>query len=307
MSPQIWLITGTSSGFGGLLTKAALAHGDKVIATARDPAKIADLKALGAATLALDVTDTEENVNKTIAAAVEIYGHIDILVNNAAYILEGAIEECRYVTLTPASVQKSFVTKIANSPEEEFKSWNTNVFGVTKVLRAVLPYMRLRKSGVIANMGSIGGWRGFGGAGMYGASKYAIAGLSECLRQEVAPLGIEVVCIEPGYFRTNFLAPGHRTSSAKHIADYDPVMEPLRNMLSAYNGKQPGDPEKGARVIVEILTKTGRVQGKALPGRIPLGSDALKVIGGFCTDTGKTLEEWKDIASSTDHDDVSKN
>jgi NADP-dependent 3-hydroxy acid dehydrogenase YdfG len=106
MSPQIWLITGTSSGFGGLLTKAALAHGDKVIATARDPAKIADLKAFGAATLALDVTDTEENVNKTISAAVEIYGHIDILVNNAAYILEGAIEECRYVTLTPASVQK---------------------------------------------------------------------------------------------------------------------------------------------------------------------------------------------------------
>jgi NAD(P)-dependent dehydrogenase (short-subunit alcohol dehydrogenase family) len=167
--------------------------------------------------------------------------------------------------------------------------------------------MRLRKSGVIANMGSIGGWRGFGGAGMYGASKFAIAGLSECLRQEVAPLGIEVVCIEPGYFRTNFLAPGHRTSSVKHIADYDPVMEPLRNMLSAYNGKQPGDPEKGARVIVEILTKTGRVQGKALPGRIPLGSDALKVIGGFCTDTGKTLEEWKDIAGSTDHDDVAKN
>ncbi|KAH8149682.1 uncharacterized protein LAJ45_06313 [Morchella importuna] len=268
MSPQIWLITGTSSGFGGLLTKAALAHGDKVIATARDPAKIADLKALGAATLALDVTDTEENVNKTITAAVEIYGHIDILVNNAAYILEGAIEEC--------------------SPEEEFKSWNTNVFGVTKVLRAVLPYMRLCRSGMIANMGSIGGWRGYGGA-------------------EVAPLGIDVVCIEPGYFRTNFLAPGHRTSSAKHIADYDPVMEPLRNMLSAYNGKQPGDPEKGARVIVEILTKTGRVQGKVLPGRIPLGSDALKVIGGFCADTGKTLEEWKDIASSTDHDDVAKN
>lgn len=156
-------------------------------------------------------------------------------------------------------------------------------------------------------MGSIGGWRGFGGAGMYGASKFAIAGLSECLRQEVAPLGIEVVCIEPGYFRTNFLAPGHRTSSAKHIADYDPVMEPLRNMLSAYNGKQPGDPEKGARVIVEILTKTGRVQGKALPGRIPLGSDALRVIGGFITDTRKTLEEWKDIADSTDHDDVAKN
>lgn len=287
MSPKIWLITGTSSGFGGLLTKATLAHGDKVIATARDPAKILDLKALGAATLALDVTDTEGNINKVIASAVEIYGRIDILVNNAAYILEGAIEEC--------------------SAEEEFKSWNTNVFGVTKVLRAVLPYMRLRKSGMIANMGSIGGWRGFGGAGMYGASKFAIAGLSECLRQEVGPLGIEVVCIEPGYFRTNFLAPGHRTSSAKHIADYDPVMEPLRNMLSAYNGKQPGDPEKGAQVIVEILTKSGRVQGKTLPGRIPLGSDATQVIGGFCSETGKTLEEWKDIASSTDHDDVAKN
>jgi NADP-dependent 3-hydroxy acid dehydrogenase YdfG len=95
MSPKVWLITGTSSGFGGLLTKAALKNGDKVIATARDPKKVEDLKALGAATLALDVADTEENIKKVIAEANAIYGRIDILVNNAAFILEGAIEESR--------------------------------------------------------------------------------------------------------------------------------------------------------------------------------------------------------------------
>lgn len=101
MSPKVWLITGTSSGFGGLLTKAALAHGDKVIATARDVAKITDLKALGAATLALDVVDTEANMQTTIAAAIAIYGRIDILVNNAGYLLEGTVEESRCELHTP--------------------------------------------------------------------------------------------------------------------------------------------------------------------------------------------------------------
>lgn len=141
---------------------------------------------------------------------------------------------------------------------------------------------------------------------MYCSTKFAIAGITESLRPELEPLGIDAVVIEPGYFRTNFLAPGHRTPSAIRISDYDQVMEPLRNTFDAYNHKQPGDPEKGAQVIVEILTKSGRVVGKTIPARIPLGSDAVTIIDGKCQEALGILSDWKEIASSTDHDDVKK-
>lgn len=166
--------------------------------------------------------------------------------------------------------------------------------------------MRERKSGVVANMGSVGGWRGGAGASMYCSTKFAIAGITESLRPELQPLGIDAVVIEPGYFRTNFLSPGHRTPSAIQISDYDTVMEPLRNVFDTYDQKQPGDPEKGAQVIVEILTKSGRVAGMTIPARIPLGSDAVSIIDGMCHQTLKLLGEWKEISASTDHDDVKK-
>lgn len=166
--------------------------------------------------------------------------------------------------------------------------------------------MRERKSGVVANMGSVGGWRGGAGASMYCSTKFAIAGITESLRAELEPLGIDAVVIEPGYFRTNFLSPGHRTPSTTHISDYDTVMEPLRNVFDMYDQNQPGDPEKGAQVIVEILTKSGRVAGMTIPARVPLGSDAISIIDGKCQETLKILDEWKEISCSTDHDDVKK-
>lgn len=164
--------------------------------------------------------------------------------------------------------------------------------------------MRARGSGVIANMGSVAGWYSAAGASMYCSTKYAIASISECLRLELQPFGIDTVVIEPGYFRTDFLSAGHRTIAATHIPAYDPVMQPLRAAFGASERNQLGDPQKGAQVIVEILTRTGCARGKTLPARIPLGSDALAVIAETCRVALEVNEEWRDIVSATDHDDV---
>lgn len=194
--------------------------------------------------------------------------------------------------------------RVHDSAAEVSKIFNTNVFGPLTVIRAVLPYMREQRSGVVANMGSAAGWQCAAGVSLYCSTKYAIAAISESLRLELAPLGIDALVIEPGYFRTNFLAAGHRAPTAGHIADYDGVMEPLHAMLGAFDQKQPGDPLKGVQAIVEILTKTGRAAGKTLPARLPLGSDSLATIAETCRVALEVVEEWRDIASSTDHDDV---
>ncbi|KAJ3284265.1 hypothetical protein HK104_010024 [Borealophlyctis nickersoniae] len=285
-SPRVWLITGCSSGFGRELVTAALAKGDKVIATARSTSKIADLVEVGAATLRLDVTDSAEEIQKVVAEAINVYGHIDILVNNAGFLVEGAIEE--------------------TSPTELYTLFNTNVFGLCTVTTAILPHMRARKSGVIANMGSIGGWNGTPVAGPYCATKFALEGLTEALRAEVAHLGIDVCLIEPGYFRTDLLRPGNRLFTQARIQDYDPAVESVRAALNEYNGKQPGDPVKGAKVIVDVLTKSGAAAGREIPVRLPLGSDALVHIKKKCDDTVALLEEWRDVIASTDHEDTKK-
>lgn len=208
---------------------------------------------------------------------------------------------------TPQPIGAQFLGYLANSShsgDEVFKQFDTNVFGPMKVIRAVLPHMRERRSGVVANMGSIGGWRGGVGVSMYCATKFALAGITEALRLELLPLGIDAVVIEPGYFRTNFLSPGHRVSVATRIPDYDQVIEPIRKMFNAYDFKQPGDPEKGAQAIVEILTKSGRVAGMTIPARVPLGSDTLTLIAAKCHETLENLDNWKEVAGSTNHDDV---
>lgn len=283
-SPKVWFITGCSSGLGTQLTVAALARGDKVIATARNIAKLEPVKAAGAATLALDITAGDAKVQSVIDEALKIFGTIDILVNNAGYLLQGALEEC--------------------SDEEARAQFETNFFGQLAVIRAVLPHMRSRKSGVIANMGSIVGWAGSVGVSVYCATKFALVGITEALRLEVAHLGIEVTIIEPGYFRTNVLTGGNKVAAAKTIDDLRPVMDPLRDLYAAIDMKQPGDPTKASQVIVEALTKTGRCKGRAIPLRLPLGNDTLRTIGEVLARETKSLAEWKDVASSTDHDDV---
>ncbi|KAF3491365.1 3-oxoacyl-acyl-carrier-protein reductase [Arthroderma uncinatum] len=281
--PKVWLITGCSSGFGKEIALAAARNGDIVIATARDISKLEELKGQSELikTKRLDVLDDDTQMQATIADIIQDVGRIDILVNNAGYILVGAIEEC--------------------SLEEIQKSFATNVFGQMNVLRAVIPRMREQKSGTIANLGSIGGWAGGPSAGIYCATKAAIAIYTESLRGELASANIEVVCIEPGYFRTNFLEGGHRMRAKKQVPE---VSDSMNNFLDTYNKKQPGDPQKGANLIVQLLGKTGLGEGKTLPARLALGKDAVSYIGDTLSRNQQDLDEWKDIVSQTNCDDV---
>ncbi|KAI2488247.1 Serine 3-dehydrogenase [Pyrenophora tritici-repentis] len=279
---KVWLITGCSSGFGQEIALAALAHGDTVVATARDPTKLAQLAERGAITEQLDVLDSDEKLSSRIDAIVKKTGGIDILVNNAGYILAGGVEEC--------------------SRSEVEAQFSTNVFGQLNIIRAVLPVMRKKRSGVVANLGSIGGWAGSPAAGLYCATKACATILAESLRQEVAHLNIKVTSIEPGYFRTNFLSSGHKTMAANRIADLAAGVDGTYAGLEAYNHKQPGDPQKGAKLIVEALTGTGRCEGRELPVRLSLGSDAYQFVSGHIDRYKKELESWKDLTTTTDCD-----
>ncbi|KAL2016714.1 hypothetical protein VTK56DRAFT_3143 [Thermocarpiscus australiensis] len=280
---QVWLITGTSSGLGQEIARAALAHGDIVVATARDLRKLSSLSAAGAVTEQLDVTASDATLSATIARIVQRTGTIDVLVNNAGYILTGGVEEV--------------------SRDEAQAQFATNVFGQLNVARAVLPYMRKQRSGVIANLGSIGGWHGSPAAGLYCATKACAGILSEALRAEVAHLGIAVTAIEPGYFRTNFLAQGHKVRAERHIDELDAGTAGMYDALAAYNHKQPGDPVKAAKLIVEGLTGTGRCQGRELPPRWVIGNDAYQIVTGVLDTQRKSMDEWKDLTTTTDCDD----
>ncbi|KAL4950816.1 hypothetical protein BDW69DRAFT_201904 [Aspergillus filifer] len=282
--PRTWFITGCSSGFGHQLAIAAAQNNDTVVATSRDPTKLSDLTSLGIIPKALDINASDAEVKAVIDEVEATVGPIDILVNNAGYILEGAIEECTH--------------------DEILGIFDTNVFSQIRVLRAALPYMRSRNSGVIANLGSIGGWGGAPAAGFYCASKAAVAIYTEALHFELAPLGIDVTCIEPGYFRTNFLTGGHKVVAANRIEDLHAGTKEYRDALTAYSLRQPGDPVKGAQVLVEALTKTGRCEGRSLPVRLALGRDALEVIRGSMAREREMLDSWEGIIGSTDCDDV---
>ncbi|KAL8961652.1 MAG: hypothetical protein Q9193_001820 [Seirophora villosa] len=281
--PRVWLITGCSSGFGQEIAKAALAYGEQVVATARDPAKLKDLQSHGATTIALDVLADDVELKDVVAGIVKASGRIDVLINNAGYGLIGAVEE--------------------SSRREVLDQFQTNVFGQLNVIRAVLPHMRARRSGVIANLGSISGWAGWPACGLYSASKAAVTAFTESLRGEVQHLGIEVTAIEPGYFRTNFLSPGNVLRAANVIADYDPAIQHVLAGWAAYDRQQPGDPAKGAQIIVEALTKTGRCHGRSLPPRLALGNDAVSHIAGVLDANREHLDQWKDLVSTTDRDD----
>ena len=160
--------------------------------------------------------------------------------------------------------------------------------------------MRSQKSGVIAHFGSIGSWRGYAASGIYAACKWAMTGATESLYHEVAPMGIKVCIIEPGYFRTGFLNPGARVLTEARMKEYDDTtVGQVRALFNERNNKQLGDIEKGCKVIFEVLTQQG---GKEVPMRLVLGSDGYEMIMGKCDETKVLLDEWKDIICSTDHD-----
>lgn len=288
---RIWLITGASSGLGLQLALTASQHGDTVVATSRDPTKLACLAESNPLIIpkALDpTTASPTTITALVDSVSNTHGPIDILVNNAGYLLEGAVEEC--------------------SDTEIESQFSVNVFSQVRIIRAVAPSMRSRSSGTIANIGSIGGWAGGPGAGFYCATKAAVAIYTESLKAELAPFNVDVTCIEPGYFRTEFLTRGHKVIPASRIPELDASTKGMRDALEAYSLRQPGDPGKGAQVMYEALTKTGRFsvlgEGRWLPARLALGRDALDAIGGSLQREREMLETWGGVVGETDCEDV---
>jgi len=275
VSPKTWLITGTSRGLGSEIAKAVLAVGDRLIATARN---LSDLKYLGAAkdvlALSMDVTN-EGEVKIAVAAGLEKFGRIDVVVNNAGFGLLGAIEE--------------------SSAEDVEIIYRTNVFGVLNVTRAVLPSMRQHRSGHIINLSSIGGYRSYPGWGIYCSTKFAVEGITEALHGELAPLGIHATVIEPGYFRTDFLDSSSLRQSAEQISDYAETVGKTRDMEAGRNHQQQGDPVKLAQAILEIAN------ADEPPLRLPLGTDTLQGIAAKNAYVEQELKKWRTLSKSTNY------
>ncbi|ACP21942.1 putative short-chain dehydrogenase protein (plasmid) [Sinorhizobium fredii NGR234] len=273
---KVWFITGASRGFGALMTKEALAAGDAVVATARNSSTVVEQFGDNPNLLAvaLDVTN-EAQAKDAAAKAIERFGRIDILVNNAGYGLLGAVEEA--------------------TAEEVEKLYATNVFGLLKVTRAVLPYMRRQRAGHVLNFSSVGGYFGYPGWGVYGSTKFAVEGLSESLAAELKPFGIKVTIVEPGFFRTDFLADNSLSVSAAAIPDYvgTPAGD-MRTFAAQANRSQPGNPVKLAAGIATLVNAANP------PLRMPFGSDTVAVIEEQNAGVARELAEWRELALSTD-------
>jgi NAD(P)-dependent dehydrogenase (short-subunit alcohol dehydrogenase family) len=272
---RTWLITGTSQGFGRDLVQAALDRGDNVVATSRSPGKVKEFFP-GAGerlhTAAMDLQDNKQ-IESVVAAAIQRFGGIDVLVNNAGHGLLGAIEEAN-----DADIARVF---------------ETNVFGLIRVTRAVLPGMRKQRRGNIVNLSSVGGLVGLPGWGIYNATKFAVEGLSEALALEVAPLGIRVTIVEPGPFRTNFLGDSLEWTAGK-IADYEQTAGKTRDYQKQFDGTQAGDPVRGAKAIVDAVTS------KNPPLHLLLGAIAHQRVVGKLDSMRKEIDAWKEVTLATD-------
>jgi NAD(P)-dependent dehydrogenase (short-subunit alcohol dehydrogenase family) len=272
---RVWLITGTSQGFGLELVRAALSRGDSVVATSRHPQKVAEAfketpDRLWA--VAMDLRDSGQ-IQKVVNDAIARFGKIDVLINNAGHGIVGAIEE---------------------AGDEDVKSvFETNVFGLLRVTRAVLPHMRERHKGFIVNLSSIGGLTGIAGFGIYNGTKFAVEGLSEALAQEVGPLGIGVMIVEPGPFRTDFLG-GSMAYSEKRLEEYEGTAGKARKYQETNNGSQPGDPVRAAEAIV------GAVIGPNPPLHFLLGQSAYERALKKLNDMKSEFERWHDVTVATD-------
>lgn len=270
-----WLITGASSGFGRVMTEYLLSLDAKVVATARKVDKLQDLVLRypgNVTTLQLDVTD-QGSIDQAVADAVARVGHIDVLVNNAGYGVAGAVEEV--------------------SEAEYMPMFNTNVFGLINVTKALLPQFRERRSGTIVNFSSIGGLIGSPGWGYYNATKFAVEGLSEALAAELEPLGVHVMVVEPGPFRTDFL--GRSGMEAKQrIADYEPTAGKTREYFQTQSGKQPGDPQRAVEAVVAAVSDPNP------PKHLLLGNLALTRFRTRLQDWNAELDRWQAMTEGAD-------
>lgn len=272
---RVWFITGASRGLGALIAQAALADGNAVVAAGRNVAAIRERLGDSPALLpvALDVTD-EAQARTAVKAALDKFGRIDVLVNNAGFGLLGAIEE--------------------SSDADVRRMYDTNVFGLLNITRTVLPTLRAQRSGHVINMSSIGGYRAVAGFGAYSSTKFAVEGLTEALRAELEPLGIHATVVEPGYFRTDFLDASSLMVAKEIIADYDATSGNVRRRAVDLNHNQPGNPEKLAQAMLKL------VDAPTPPLRLPLGTDTLKAIAEKNAYVTRETETWQALSASTD-------
>jgi NAD(P)-dependent dehydrogenase (short-subunit alcohol dehydrogenase family) len=272
-----WFITGTSQGFGYELVRAALQRGDSVVATSRNSERVQKEFAAEADRLLAIPLDLRNpaNIAAGVEEAVQRFGRIDVLVNNAGHGLVGALEE-------------------ASDPEIK-NVFEINVFGLIRLTRAILPYFRKQHSGHVVNLSSIGGLVGLPGWGMYSATKFAVEGLSEALAAEGAPLGIKVTIVEPGPFRTDFLG-GSLTTAKERIADYESTAGQSRQYAIDRNGAQQGDPRLAAKAIIQAVTSENP------PLHLLLGALACQRAATKIESLQKDFEAWRDVALATDFD-----
>jgi short-subunit dehydrogenase len=275
-SSRVWFITGTSGGFGRLLAEEVLKRGERVIATARDLSKIADLEKQfprAARVFQLDVTKPGE-ISSVAQKAIAAFGQIDVLVNNAGYGLCGAIEE---------------------ASEDEFDPmFQTNLYGLIRTTRAFLPHFRQRRCGHILNLSSIAGLSAGAGWGFYSTTKFAVEGFSEALAAELKPLGVHVTIIEPGPFRTEFLGRSGKTAQ-RELPEYVATAGKARDYYRTQSGKQAGDPQKGIEAMIAV------VDSPEPPLRLLLGKNALTRLRNKLSLWQKEIATWEGVTTSVDY------
>ena len=271
---RVWFVTGASSGFGRVIVEEVLRRGERVVVAVRSPESVADLaRDERVLVVRLDVTKPAE-IEAAVVAAMARFGRIDVLVNNAGYSIVGAVEE--------------------TSDHEVREAMETMFFGAVALTRAVLPGMRERRSGTIVQITSMGGLTTAPGFGTYCAAKHALEGLSECLAQEVAPLGIRVLIVEPGVFRTELF--GNRFRRMPEMPVYADTVGPLRKFAADNHGAQAGDPKRAAKAIADLVATDD------LPLRLPLGADAVGGIREKLACVARDVDRTESIALATAFD-----
>jgi len=276
MSKKVWLITGSSRGLGRALAEAVLGAGHQLVATARDPTSLNGLKEKYGNQVrlaAVDVTN-ENDASAAVQMAVDAFGKLDVLVNNAGYGTVNSIEE--------------------RSLDDFRAEIETNLFGTIIMTKAVIPLMRKQAAGHIIQVSSIGGRIGPTGRAPYAAAKWGVEGFSETLSKEVGPLGIKVTIIEPGGFRTDFA--GSSTSIQEGLSAYAATVGATARFQREYNGKQPGDPQKAANAIIQITEVDNP------PLRLLLGTDAVTAAANYDRMKMEADLKWRYLSVSTDFD-----
>jgi NAD(P)-dependent dehydrogenase (short-subunit alcohol dehydrogenase family) len=273
---KTWFITGAAGGLGAAIARAALEDGHRVVATGRHMERLnATYSGFGpnVATLPLDVTNADQ-ATAAVKEAIAYFGRLDVLVNNAGYGQFGVFEE--------------------NGVPDIQRQFSVNVFGVFNVTRAVLPIMRKQRAGYIVNMSAIGGFVGYPNLSLYSSSKFAVEGFTESLAQEIAPFGIKVTMVEPGFMRTNFLGAQSVQFGGGKIDDYAQYSALARRFVEDNHQKQSGDPDRLGRAVVSLAAELHP------PLRYLAGSDALALARNKLTTLRDEFDKWAKLSAEAD-------